>query len=310
MTMHMGGDNGGEMNGSMMGPGGAMLADEGPTLGVTGASPADLTEFLEQVTRTGPIDTITIYADTIEGARKLRTLGVKAIDVNELAASISRIVAPYAQSRGRKMNFLLDAYAGAEHRGSLPFSREPQASLTHLPPTEPVNEVGVLAMVMNHQVKTMSIAHVYGDAMAGHMSKQLRAQQERIAKLEAERDQVALMMRNNILQSIDSEYLREQNRLKVHAQAQVIGIVLQSLPQIIQKFTANEVVEKFREFASTLKPEQQIGIAAVLDKGQTEALGKLFQTLKSPEIPGEVAKVLGQGEPTAVEKDDKAPAAG
>jgi len=307
----------GEMNGSggevgvpsMMGPGDPMQGqtDYGPPQGVHGAAPADLVEFLESVTRTGPIDTITIWQETLDGRQKMRTLGVKAIDPVELSANISRLIMGWTIARGRRTTFMLDAHAGAEHRGTHPIVREVQPTLTSQA-TEPPTEVGLLAMLMRHNDATLRSAHVVMDANAGHLSRQLREAYARIALLERERDQVAVMMRNNIIQSIDTEYLREQNRLKVHAQAQVVGVLIQALPSIIQRFTANEVVEKFRTFASALTPEQQFGIAAVLNKEQVEQLGALFKSLEAPKLPGQVEKALGAGDAPPPPAEAQAPA--
>jgi hypothetical protein len=291
-------------HGSMMGPGGASPLEPnpggptpGPAQGVHGAAPSDIIEFLEAVTHKGPIDSITIWQETLDGRQKLRTIGVKAIDPIALSASISRLVVEWTRARNQRTTFFLDAHAGAEHRGSHPIIRDVQATLTSQA-TEPPTETGVLAQTMRHQESSMRTTHVMQDAMAGHLTRRLREQDALIEKLQNDREAVAQKHLAALMASVDIEYQREQNKLKHYAQGQVVAVLLQSLPAIIQKFTANEVVEKFRAFVAGLKPEQQFAIGAALTKDQAEQLAGLFKALEAPELPGAV-KALTAGETPA-----------
>jgi hypothetical protein len=284
----------------------------GPAMGVHGSSPADIVEFLEHATAKGPIDCISLYQEMFDGTKeKIRDIAVKAIDPIALAENLSRIVVSRAELRGKRTSFIVEAWSGSNLRGSHLIVRDVQLANKSSVVNEPPTEAGVAAQLMRHlEVRERQSFHVI-DANFGHLARANRELSRENEQLRRERLEVANLMRQNIIQSVDTEYLREQNRLKVHATAQLFGALIQMLPTIIQKFSANEVVERFRVFASGLGPEQQLAIGAALTPEQGKQLGELFKTLEPPKLPGAVQKALGTGQQAAQapqENQDKAPA--
>jgi len=262
----------------------------GKPVGVAGAAPSDVVEFLEQVMSSGPIDTITIYQDGLDGKTKIRVLAVKAIDPVELSATISRVIMTYAANRGRRTTFLVEAHAGTESRGMVPIVREIQPTLTSTA-QEPPTEAGVLAMTMRHHETMARTNHVMSDAMAGHLTRELRDQRIRIKQLEAERDAVALRMRDVIVAGIDQDFMHAKNRQSLELRALAVQAALNQLPAIIQRFTANEVIDRVKSFATSLTPEQFARIGAALEPDQAQLLGALLTALQPKNIlPAEVEK--------------------
>lgn len=274
----------------MRGPDPTYAGDpHGPPLGVHGAAPEDVVEFLEQVLSSGPIDTITVWQETLEGRFKLRTLPVKSIDPVELSAALSRIVTSFAQGKGRRTSFIVEAFAGAESKGCCPIVRDvpPTLNSQH---TEPPTEAGVLALTMRHQEQTMRTAHVMQDALAGHLTRELRDARVRIKQLEGERDAVALRMRDVIVQQVDQEHMRAVNHQNLQAKQFLFETLIGQLPNIIQRFTAVEVIEQMKLFAVGLEPAQLAAFGAVLKPAQAESLSKLIVSLQPKNVLPEPEK--------------------
>lgn len=273
----------------------------GQAAGIHGSSPADLIEFIESVITSGPIDLIVVYQEHLEGKQKLRSLAVKAIDTVALSEDLSKLVMNWTSNRGRRTTFLLEAYAGAELRGSHSIVRDVQPVLgsTLANGNEPPTEAGVLAMTMRHQEAIMRTTHVMQDANAGWLTRALVRAEQRIIFLENREQATAAREAQNRVNQVDTAFQHEQNRLKLHIQAQVFGALVQALPSIVAKFTANVVVEKFRSFASELTLEQQGMIATALSDKQRAQLGELFQALAPPQLPGQVTQALAAGTPPA-----------
>jgi hypothetical protein len=289
----------------------------GPPQGVHGSAPADIIDFLEHATAKGPIDCITLYQEMFDGTKeKVRDIGVKAIDPIAMAENLARIVVNRTNDRGKRSTFILEAWAGAEMRGTHIIKRDVQAAGPSSVAAEPPTEAGFTAQLMRHYEVTQRQTGQIIDANFGHLARVNRELMKENAELRAREIGNMVLLRDNLIASADIEYRREQNRLKVHVQAQVFTTLIQALPSIIQRFTANEVVEKFRVFASQLTPDQQMAIGAALNQEQVQQLASLFKALETPKLPGQVTQALTEGappppaaDPTAAKNPDKPAAA-
>lgn len=253
-------------------------------VGVTGSAPSDIVQFLEDALELGPIDTVTIWVDRLDSKEKVRTLPVRSINPIDLSARISAIIKSHAAGRGRRTTFLIEAHAGSESRGMVPVVREIQPNTQGAGLAEPPTEAGLVAQAMRHTEASARTAHVTVDAFAGHITRELREQRVRIKQLEAERDAVALRMRDLTVQSIDQEFMRAKNQQSLAIRELATQAVLAQLPAIVQRFTSVEVIERVKQFAMGLTPEQYGQIGAALNPGQVEQFSALLSALQPKQL--------------------------
>ena len=255
---------------------------------IEGGSAQDIEAFLTSVLEGGPIDNLALFRITLAGEELVRRFPVGSISPVDLAQNIQRIIAGITQAQNRRTSFLLQACKGTELRGTTPIIREASSNGTSGPGTgiEPANEHGFLAQTMRHTEAAFRYGLTGGESALAHWKMIATEQAKRIRELESREIQVTDFARQVMIREVDTEYMRGKNKQNLELQKAAGEMLIKAIPHVIKKVTetkaldkATGVLAKVETLVKSLKTEQVVALAGILEPEQAEALkGLLAET--------------------------------